>query len=212
MNPYQILKVAENATLSEIKLAYKILAQRNHPDKGGDKEKFSQIQAAYEILKDPERRKQYDQTGSWEAPKPKEQMAVAELMTCFDHWLQQVINGQRPANEDCVKFMEDTFTQGLSNAKREVSKADQAEERLRIVLEKFQGGQSDLMNGHAQSRMKSITDQRDNINHRIEIMEAAKEMLKDIEYTYDKGIQFRDGQTFANSTMGGINTGTTSWR
>lgn len=60
MNYYDILGVAKTASDSEIKQAYKKLAKEHHPDKGGDTEKFSQINAAYDILKDPAKRQEYD--------------------------------------------------------------------------------------------------------------------------------------------------------
>ena len=53
-NPYQILGVDRNATADEIKRAYRRLASKHHPDKGGDKSKFQEIQAAYEQLTNPQ--------------------------------------------------------------------------------------------------------------------------------------------------------------
>jgi molecular chaperone DnaJ len=62
---YKILGVSENATQDEIKQAYKKLAMKYHPDRNpGDKqaeEKFKEINEAYSVLSDPEKRKQYDQ-------------------------------------------------------------------------------------------------------------------------------------------------------
>jgi molecular chaperone DnaJ len=62
---YQVLGVAKNASAPEVKKAYRKLAQKFHPDaNAGNKEaeeRFKEISAAYEVLSDPERRKQYDQ-------------------------------------------------------------------------------------------------------------------------------------------------------
>ncbi len=46
---YKILNVSKNASFDEIKFAYKKLILLNHPDKGGDEEKFKKIQEAYEF-------------------------------------------------------------------------------------------------------------------------------------------------------------------
>lgn len=60
MDHYATLGVAKNATPDEIKKAYRKLASQHHPDKGGDTSKFQQVQEAYEILIDPNKRQQYD--------------------------------------------------------------------------------------------------------------------------------------------------------
>jgi curved DNA-binding protein len=57
---YQTLGVAKNATADEIKRAYRKLASKYHPDKGGDKTKFQEIQTAYATLSDSDRRAAYD--------------------------------------------------------------------------------------------------------------------------------------------------------
>ena len=65
---YKILGVAKTATASEIKKAYRKLAVKYHPDKTKDdkaaEEKFKETTEAYEVLKDPEKRKKYDELGA----------------------------------------------------------------------------------------------------------------------------------------------------
>jgi len=58
---YTTLGVARNATQDEIKQSYRRLASQHHPDKGGDTARFQQIQSAYDVLSDENRRKAYDQ-------------------------------------------------------------------------------------------------------------------------------------------------------
>ena len=60
MDYYQTLGVNRTASDTEIKAAYRKLAMQYHPDRGGDSQRFSQINEAYEVLKDPQRRAQYD--------------------------------------------------------------------------------------------------------------------------------------------------------
>src|SRR5205823_13197994 len=68
---YSTLSVAKTATEKEVKQAYRKLARKHHPDVNpGDKgaeERFKEINSAYEVLSDAEKRKKYDRYGDrWE--------------------------------------------------------------------------------------------------------------------------------------------------
>ena len=70
---YAILGVPRNATQEEIKRAYKRLARQYHPDVNKSPEaevKFKEINEAYAVLSDPEKRRIYDTYGTTEAPPP----------------------------------------------------------------------------------------------------------------------------------------------
>src|ERR671937_1882997 len=65
---YETLGVPKTATEDEIRSAFRKLARKHHPDVAKDKkaaeEKFKEINEAYEVLGDPEKRKKYDQLGA----------------------------------------------------------------------------------------------------------------------------------------------------
>ena len=59
-NYYHILGISKNANLTQIKKAYRKLALKHHPDRGGDENKFKEISEAYEVLSDQNKKRQYD--------------------------------------------------------------------------------------------------------------------------------------------------------
>lgn len=61
---YKILGVSRDASQEEIKKAFHRLAHKYHPDKGGDPEKFKEINEAYQVLGNKEKRAQYDKFGT----------------------------------------------------------------------------------------------------------------------------------------------------
>jgi len=95
MDYYSRLGVNKAASQEDIKKAYKKLAMQHHPDRGGDANVFQQVNEAYETLKNPEKRAQYDQ------PKPQRQAYNynangATMNDIFEHMFRQ----PRRANAD----------------------------------------------------------------------------------------------------------------
>ena len=69
---YDTLGVSKSASADEIKKAYRKLARKHHPDaNAGDpaaEERFKEVQHAYDVLSDPDKRKRYDELGAnWQA-------------------------------------------------------------------------------------------------------------------------------------------------
>jgi len=90
MDHYNTLGVAKNATPDEIKKSYRKLASQHHPDKGGDKAKFQDIQAAYDTLSSPEKRQQYDN------PMPQGFHHQGGMPQGFEHIFGQMFGGGNP--------------------------------------------------------------------------------------------------------------------
>lgn len=63
MDYYEVLGITKSASQEEIKKAFHKLAHKYHPDKGGDSAKFKEINEAYQVLSDAQKRQQYDQFG-----------------------------------------------------------------------------------------------------------------------------------------------------
>lgn len=118
-DPYVILGISKNANEEEIKKAYRRLALKYHPDRGGDKEaeaKFKEINSAYEILSNAKKRAQYDQFGH-------SAFNGGETGRGFEGF---DFSGFRSANNDSSFFdgfgniFDDFFTQAFSQVQAEI--------------------------------------------------------------------------------------------
>lgn len=115
-NLYVILCVLRTATDEEIKRAYKLLAHKNHPDKGGDIEEFRKIQKAYEVLSDFERRKQYDETGNY-ADVTNEDLS---LLATFIRTAMSHINQSNFFNADIFAVVESLIDSTISQTESNI--------------------------------------------------------------------------------------------
>jgi DnaJ-class molecular chaperone len=148
-DPYQILGVKRNATADEIKRAYRRLAKEHHPDRNpGDptaEQRFKEVQAAYEVLGDPQRREQYDRFGAG-GPAPHFQtwgrrpgadvdirfdhIDFDDLSSVFEQFFQRAaVRGgpvgrtatrSRPVGADVECGIELTFEEAARGAAREI--------------------------------------------------------------------------------------------
>ena len=84
---YATLGVAKTASEDEIKQAYRRLASKHHPDKGGDTQKFQEIEEAYRVLSDVEQRRAYDNPSAF--PNMQGFGGGFDFNTIFDMFQQQ---------------------------------------------------------------------------------------------------------------------------
>lgn len=110
MSPYEILGVPPNASDYQIKQAYRARCKATHPDTGADGAEFHQVGVAYAVLRDPERRKLFDETGSIDdtAVRVSHQAVLEFLATLFNMAIDvEGKSGQSMKNIDLMKSMRD---------------------------------------------------------------------------------------------------------
>jgi DnaJ-class molecular chaperone len=108
---YEILGVTRDASGEDIKRAYRHLAMEHHPDRNpGDPdahERFQQVQKAYEVLSEPERRAEYDRSGSTTLGVREEQLLQNDAVQIFQEALNSVIGNYStpPTHFDVIAQM-----------------------------------------------------------------------------------------------------------
>lgn len=100
-NYYKVLGVTKGASKQEIKKAYRKLAATHHPDKGGDEEKFKEINEAYSVLGDDDKRREYD---SPNRPPPRPDPNKWEGFSDFFRNVHRRQNHRRPTKERDIRF------------------------------------------------------------------------------------------------------------
>lgn len=155
---YQTLGVSKKATPDEIKKQYRRLARQYHPDVSKEKnaeEKFKAMKEAYEVLKDPEKRKAYDQMGS--------SHHAGESFTPPPNWEYQKTHQQNAhahtEQADFSDFFDSLFgQQHARNAHQQQSTSQKGEDqhsKITITLEEaFHGGERRITLAQGRNKRK----------------------------------------------------------
>src|SRR3989344_2306443 len=135
MDYYEILGITKNASQEEIKKSFHKLAHKYHPDKGGDENKFKEINEAYQELSDAQKRQQYDQFG-----KGFDQMGGAggQRQNWDFNWTWQNQNANVDF-EDLGDVFENLFSFGGARraSKKDVRRGKDIEGDIEILLEQI---------------------------------------------------------------------------
>lgn len=123
MDYYNILGVARDSSMEEIKQAYRKLAKKHHPDNGGDEEKFKQINQAYSIIGDQHKRQQYHSDS-----EPRSHFQQHSSAAEFDEFMRSVFGASagfhhsqhtQPKNKDLRAIIE-LDLESITTAQRRV--------------------------------------------------------------------------------------------
>lgn len=176
---YDTLGVQRDASPAEIKAAYRRAANANHPDKhGGDGKAMAQVNAAYEVLSDAERRAQYDATGDGAKRKTVEDAARAML-----HQLLMAA-ATAPEHVNCVEWAAGKFREIRVDAKEQLRQQNRDRERLtkRRAAVTVKAGDN-LIHGIIDEHLATIERNISTVHAHLETAALAEKLLAEYEST-----------------------------
>jgi curved DNA-binding protein CbpA len=155
---YETLGVAEDATQEQITKAYRRKAKAAHTDReGGDNDLMAAINVAYEVLSDPERRKNYDATGQ---DRVNQLYKEAESIV-----LQKAMQWMQSASEETnmVAVLLEQFASDRKMIEQNQQKGEKVLNKLNKILKKLR------YNGKGDDKIRAaIQDQRDGIQKQMD--------------------------------------------
>jgi curved DNA-binding protein CbpA len=135
MNPYEELGVPPDASVDQINAAFRRKAREAHPDAGGDAETMARLSRAVAILRDPEARSRFDQTGATEEPGHSQQTRVVELLVgAFQQALMQVLD---PSYEDIIAHAKGQIREVIQQCNQQTANGKQQRARFEKAIKRL---------------------------------------------------------------------------
>ena len=182
-NLYDVLGVNKDATKEEIKKAHRSGVKKNHPDKGGDAEMFQQIQLAYDVLGDEQRRDKYDTTG--ETDKPRD--VFAEMFASFIDSLVSQLETSKTDNIDLIELGNAMLEQELVALTRNQKMVNRSLALLEKALGRMDSKKGNtLMQDITRSKIKTCILQLTKLEEGIVFYKRAMEELQDFIYNFEQ--------------------------
>ena len=150
---YKILGIPKNSSQEEIKKAYYKLAHLYHPDKkGGDETKFKEINEAYQVLSNKEKRAQYDKFGTTNGQQYQGSGFSGFNWEDFSHGFEGL--------EDIFDIFGNDFS-GFRQKEQDLRRGADLEVELEIPLESVQGAKAVELNQAAQLKNASAAEAKE---------------------------------------------------
>lgn len=177
MNHYETLGVARDATPTQLKKAFRMAAHKAHPDKGGDVEAFQAIQKAYAVLSDPERRAQYDATGSDDV-FPHMEAALQLIAQNLPGIIVSGANDPIQALRTSVDGKEQEVNIALLNVRTWLKNARRMRDKMIL---KNPNSENPLL-GILDSQIANNVNQETALNNLIEALKCARTILENYDW------------------------------
>lgn len=192
MNPYEVLGVSQEATLEEIKKKFRELSKKHHPDiVGGDEEIFIEINIAYKVLSNEEKRKHFDEFGFVDEINDSliEKVANSKLVELCENWLNGVIKCATTQNK--IKPLSLYFREQVREVKSQIKQKELDLKMIKKDLKRVSKRVSHkkdsqtVLHNLIQQKLKEIKIQQYQIKCDSSMINKLEEMLNEYEYEAD---------------------------
>jgi len=185
IDPYETLGIARDADEQAIKVAYRKVVKAVHPDSGGDTEAFARLQACYDLLKDPVRRKVYDNTGyDPQLADPRDLQGILKLETLVNDF---ILDEREPGSFDPVAAMRRKLSDDIVKSRFHILELERHRARVRQHLDRLgRRPAADILGSMLRTRSQSIADAIRSAEAQIEATEQAYTILEGYSYELEQ--------------------------
>ena len=181
IDPYDLLGIGRDADDKAVRAAYRTVAKDAHPDSGGDVARFAQLQAAYELLKDPVRRKVFDDTGyDPELADPRDLKGLMMLETLVNDF---ILDEREPGSFDPLAAMRRKLSDDIVKSRFHILELERHRNRVRQHIDRLgRRPETDFLGSMLRARSASIADAIRSAEGQIVATEQAYQMLEGYSY------------------------------
>lgn len=192
IDPYQILGLIKTCTIKQIRKAYRMAAKDNHPDTGGDPEKFALIKLAHDILCDADKRKKFDDYGFVDED-PEAKLAtdvIANLRMLFFQVLQQIPDDKLEYRDVVAAIKQFIVGKSLALTQQIQSFIEQEKKQrasLKIIEKRLKRkkAQPNFLVEALRESLAGIPQQLKSIEYQQKIAGEMLVVLEDFSYTFE---------------------------
>lgn len=189
---YSVLGIDKSANKKTIKNAYRKMAKKNHPDVGGNSDKFALVKKAHDILMDDDRRNQYDSVGDESEKFPDN--ALGNIVNCvafhFNISLQELSqSGTSPLVVDMVQRTKTKINSSITENQKNLRIIRNILDFDKKMVGRFKSkvnGEDNIFESIVSNRIISLQINIAQMENAIKIHEEALRMIKEFTYKSDQ--------------------------